>query len=68
MHLQKAVIMVIMEIKKGNHRHGCIYQKHVCIDDRHESSDVQQEEIISSSPGLLQQQLYLNRIPAGGNP
>ena len=44
------------------------YQKHVCIDDRHESSGVQQEEIILSSPGLPQQQLYLNRIPAGSNP
>jgi hypothetical protein len=60
---------------KGNDRHGCIYQKHVsvdqryvCGDHRHESSDVQQEEIILSSPGLPQQQLYLNHIAAGCNP
>jgi hypothetical protein len=48
----------------GNHRHVCIdhHDRHVCIDDRHGSSDDQQEEIILSSPGLTQQQLYLNHI------
>jgi len=48
----------------GNHRHVCIdhHDRHVCIDDRHGSSDDQQEEIILSSPGLPQQQLYLNHI------
>ena len=37
------------------------------VNDRHGSSDDQQEEIILSSPGLQQQQLYLNHIH-GGNP
>jgi hypothetical protein len=58
---------------EGNDRHVCIYQrhvsvdqKHVCVDQKYGSSDSQQEEIILSSPGLPQQQLYLNHI-AGGN-
>jgi hypothetical protein len=56
----------------GNDRHVCIYQRHVssdqrhvCIDKKHGSSDDQQEEIILSSPGLPQQQLYLNHIHGG---
>ena len=42
----------------GNDRHGS-------SDDRHGSSDDHQEEIILSSPGLPQQQLYLNHIHGG---
>ena len=58
----------------NNNRHVCIVQKHVsvdqkhiCIDKKHGSSDDddQQGEIILSSPGLPQQQLYLNHIHAG---
>ena len=57
---------------EGNDRHVCIYQrhvsvdqKHVCIDHKDGSSD--QEEIILSSPGLPQQQLYLNHIHGGNS-
>ncbi len=57
---------------EGNNRHVCILQKHVssdqrhvCIDKKHASSDDQQEEIILSSPGLPQQQLYLSHIHGG---
>ena len=61
---------------KSNDRHGCVYQKHVKVDQKHvcidrdnnRSSDYPPEEIILSSPGSAQQQLYLNRIPATGNP
>jgi hypothetical protein len=56
----------------GNDRHACIIQKHVsidlkhvCIDKKHRSSDDQQEEIILSTPGLPQQQLYLNHVHGG---
>jgi hypothetical protein len=49
-----------------NDRHACIDQRHVCVNDRHESRDNPQEEIILSSPGLPQQQLYLHHI-YGGN-
>ena len=57
---------------EGNNRHLCIVQKHVsidqrhvCIDNRHRFSDNHQEEIILSSPGLPQQQLYLSHIHGG---
>ena len=59
---------------EGNDRDVCIVQKHVsidqrhvCIDKKHRSSDDQQEEIILSSPGLSQQQLYLNHINGGNS-
>jgi hypothetical protein len=54
---------------EGNNRHVCILQKHVssdqrhvCIDKKYASRDDQQEEIILSSPGLPQQQLYVTHI------
>ena len=60
--------------KEGNDRHTCTVQKHVsvdqrhvCIDKEHAFSDHQQEEIILSSPGLPQQQLYVTHIH-GDNP
>ena len=54
---------------KANHRRGCIYQKHVFVDQKHGSDDFRQEEILlSSPPGLPQQQLYLNHIHAAGSP
>ncbi len=63
------------EDDKATHRHVCIYQKHVsvdqkhvCTDDKHGLDDSQQEEIILSSPGLPQQQLYLDHTHAAGSP
>jgi hypothetical protein len=54
---------------EGNNQHVCIVQKHVhvdqkhvCVDKKDASSNSQQEEIILSSPGLQQQQLYLNHV------
>jgi len=49
----------------GNDRHGSSDDRHGSSDDRHGSSDDHQEEIILSSPGLPQQQLYLNHIHGG---
>jgi hypothetical protein len=46
-------------------RHGSSDDRHGSSDDRHGSSDDHQEEIILSSPGLPQQQLYLNHIHGG---
>ena len=51
----------------GNDRHGSSDHRNGSSDDIHGSSDAQQKEIISSSPGLPQQQLYLIHIH-GGNP
>ena len=55
--------------RSSHHDHGDndVNDRHGSSDDRHGSSDDQQEEIILSSPGLQQQQLYLNHIH-GGNP
>jgi hypothetical protein len=54
---------------KGNDRRECIYQRHVSVDQRHvctvpehESGNAEQEEIILSSPGLTEQQVYLNHV------
>lgn len=61
--------------KSNDRHHGCVYQKHVkvdqkhvCIDHDNRSSDYPPEEIILSSPGSPQQQFYANRVPATGNP
>jgi hypothetical protein len=51
----------------GNDRHGSSDHRHGSSDDIHGSSDDQQEEIILSSPGLPQQQLYLNHINGGNS-